>query len=192
MMLRQACWMSNPEASLQTERLMLRPVTGADVDVLLAVRNDPVIRSTTLSAEMTVERMQLQVRRWLDVWRERDAGTWVMERHGNVIGYVPLDPMGEGYDEVDPEELELGVIVHSDHWGNGFAGEAGLAVAVDAFTRAGLGQLFATVDNDNEQSLALLAKTPQAELISDSDGELLYRLPNPLMGPSQLPCSDET
>ena len=176
--------MSNPEASLQTERLALRPVTAADVDVLLAVRNDPrVIRSTALSAEMTVERMQLQVRRWLDVWRERDAGTWVIERHDNVIGYVPLDPMGEGYDEVDPEELELGVIIHSDHWGNGYAGEADLAVAVDAFTRAGLGQLFATVDNDNEQSLALLAKTPQAELIGDSDGELLYRLPNPLKGP---------
>jgi len=172
--------MSSVPTQIQTERLALRPVSGADADSLLAVRNHPrVIGSTALSAEMTTERMELQISRWLDVWESRSVGTWVIEMDGDVIGYVPLDPMGEGYPGVDPEELELGVVIHPDHWGHGIAGEAGLAVAVDCFGRGQLPYVFATVDLDNDQSLAVIAKAQGAELLSESDGERLYRFANP-------------
>ena len=159
---------------------MLRPVDDSYAEPLLGVRNHPsVIGSTALSSEMTLERMNVQIERWLDVWGVRSAGTWVIHREGIVIGYVPLDPMGEGYQDVDPNDLEIGVVIHPDHWGNGYAGEAGLAVAVDCFARTEMEQLYATVDDDNDQSLAVLAKAPQVELLSQIDGELLYRLPNP-------------
>jgi len=172
--------MASIPSQLATDRLVLRPVTDGDAAHLLAVRNHPrVIGSTALSAEMTTERMELQISRWLDVWESQDVGTWVIELDGDVIGYVPLDPMGEGYPGVDPDELELGVVIHPDHWGNGIAGEAGLAVAVDCFGRAQLAQVFATVDLDNNQSLAVIAKAQSAELLSEEDGERLYRFPNP-------------
>lgn len=172
--------MSSIPSQLATDRLVLRPVAEGDAADLLAVRNHPrVIGSTALSAEMTTERMDLQISRWLDVWQSQGVGTWVIEIDGEVIGYVPLDPMGEGYPGVDPEELELGVVIHPDHWGNGIAGEAGLAVAVDSFGRGQLPHLFATVDLDNNQSLAVIAKASGAELLSEDDGERLYRFPNP-------------
>jgi len=177
--------MSSELGQLTTARLTLRPVTEADRRALLIVRNHrDVIESTALSAEMTDERMQLQLGRWLEVWKTRGVGTWVIEMDGQVIGYVPLDPIGDDYPGVDPNELELGVVIHPDHWGNGIAGEAGLAVAVDAFGRGGLRHLFATVDTHNDQSLAVLAKVPQAELITEEDGERLYRFPNPAASPS--------
>lgn len=172
--------MSSIPSQLTTGRLALRPVAEGDAADLLAVRNHPrVIGSTALSAEMTTQRMELQISRWLDVWESQSVGTWVIEMDGDVIGYVPLDPMGDGYPGVDPDELELGVVIHPDHWGNGIAGEAGLAVAVDCFGRAQLPQLFATVVLTNDQSLAVIAKAQGAELLSEDDGERLYRFPNP-------------
>ena len=45
-------------------------------------------------------------------------------------------PIGEG-EPVDPDELELGVVVQPSHWGSGIAAEAGLAVARDVFERVG-------------------------------------------------------
>jgi ribosomal-protein-alanine N-acetyltransferase len=172
--------MSAIPSRLVTKRFVLRPVAPTDAADLLVVRNHPnVIGSTAMSAEMSNERMELQIHRWLAVWDTRAVGTWVIELDGQVIGYVPLDPIGDEYADVGPDELELGVVVHPDHWGQGIAGEAGLAVAVDCFGRGQLPHVFATVDLDNDQSLAVIAKVPGAELLTEADGERLYRFPNP-------------
>lgn len=166
---------------LRTPRLRLRPVTDADVPVLLALRNDPrVVGTTTLASAMPQERMQHQVRRWVELWRSRGVGTWVAEADGECVAFVPLDPIGDDYPGVDPDDLELGVVVHPDHWGHGLAGEAGAAVVRDCFERAGLSRVYATVDVTNDQSVAVLAKAPDALLVREADGERLYQVTNPL------------
>jgi [ribosomal protein S5]-alanine N-acetyltransferase len=165
---------------LRTDRLVLRPVQPDDRDALLALRNDPlVVGSTALATTMTADRMEEQLRRWVDLWSTRDVGTWVVEEDRRPVGFVALDPIGDGYPGVDPDALEIGVVVRPDAWGQGIAGEAGLAVATDCFVRVGLPHLYATVDTTNEQSLAVLAKVPRARLLAESEGERLYELPNP-------------
>jgi [ribosomal protein S5]-alanine N-acetyltransferase len=164
--------------TLTTARLTLRQVTDADLDTLLGLRNQPAVVATTVVGDvLPADRMRRQLDRWLEQWRTLGASTWIVLQGGEPVAYVALDPMGDGYDGVDPSELELGVIVHPDHWGRGIAGEAALAVAEDCFARVGLRQIYATVGDDNARSLAAIAKVERVELVSQADdGEYLYRL----------------
>ncbi len=174
---------AGPHLRLRTPRLELRPVTSDDCDVLLALRNHPAVVATTETrAEMTQERMELQLRGWVDLWRTRRVGTWLVELDGRPVAFIAMDPIGDGYPGVDPEDLELGVVVHPDHWGSGIAAEAGLAAARDGFERVGLPRVYASLEPTNAKSVALVAKIPGARLLRADDGELVYELPNPAAG----------
>lgn len=154
---------------LRTERLVLRPVAADDLDLLLELRNEPrVLQGTSTGEPLPWERMARQLAGWLALWRDRGVGAWIVLLDGAPAAFVDLSPIGEGYG-VDPDELELGVIVHPRHWGQGIAGEAGLAVAADCFSRAGLERLYATADPGNAASLRALAKAPGVRLVA---GEL--------------------
>lgn len=170
-----------PELELRTPRLRLRPVGPDDLEMLLALRNEArVLSGTATGAALPAERMASQLERWQALWRERGFGTWMIELDAEPIGFVALDPMGDGYgDDVDPDAPEIGVVVHPDHWGGGIAGEAGTAVALDCFTRVGLPRVYATVDPRNAQSLAVIAKVAGARRISVGDDEEVYELPAP-------------
>ena len=128
---------------------------------------------------MPDDRMDGELNRWVELWRTRGVGTWIAERDGEAVAFVALDPIGEGYPGVDPSAIELGAVVHPDHWGSAIAAEAGMAVALDCFDRAGLPVLYATVVPTNDRSLAAVAKVPGARLVSSADDELLYELPSP-------------
>ncbi len=167
------------ELELRTRRLVLRPVAPDDLEVLLSLRNEQRVLAGTATGEpLPRERMEGQLERWLALWRERGFGTWMIGLEGEPVGFVALDPMGDGYEgDVDAEAPEIGVVVHPDHWGSGIAGEAGTAVAIDCFTRAGLSRVYATVDPGNAQSLAVVAKVPGARRVSVADDEEVYELP---------------
>ncbi len=137
---------------LRTERLVLRPVTEDDLDVMLAIRNAPEVIATTSTGEpLPREQMAGQLQRRAESWRARGLGSWLILLEESPAGLAEVAPIGEG-SGVDPEEIELGVIVHPDHWGRGFAGEAGLAVARDCFERVGLERVYAGVDPENENA----------------------------------------
>jgi RimJ/RimL family protein N-acetyltransferase len=145
---------------LRTARLVLRPVTEGDVDVMLVVRNAPAVIGTTTTKEpLPRERMAGQVERRVRTWREREFGSWLILSDGEPIGFVEVHPIGAG-SGVGPDELELGVVLHPGHWGRGIALEAGAAVARDLFDRVGRERVYAEVEEMNDKSLRLLAKVP--------------------------------
>jgi [ribosomal protein S5]-alanine N-acetyltransferase len=162
---------------LRTERLMLRPVTEEDVDAMVAVRNAPAVIETTNKEPLPRERMAGQVERRVASWRERDFGSWLILRGGEPIGFVEVHPIGEE-SGVDPDELELGVVLHPDHWGEGVALEAGAAVARDIFDRVGRERVYAEVEETNDKSLRLLAKVPRVRHL----GGELYELDRAALG----------
>jgi len=157
---------------LRTDRLVLRPVAEGDLGALLAIRNAPeVIATTSTGAPLPRERMAGQLERRLESWRDRELGSWLILLDGAPVGFVEVAPIGEG-SGVDPEEIELGVVVHPRHWGKGIAGEAGLAVARDLFERAGCARIYAGVDPTNEKSLRVVGKAPGVHKIDDELYEL--------------------
>jgi [ribosomal protein S5]-alanine N-acetyltransferase len=154
---------------LRTERLVLRPVTVEDVDVMLAIRNAPAAITTTNTKEpLPRETMAGQVGRRVETWCERGFGSWLVLLDDAAIAFVEVHPIGEG-SGVDPDELELGVVVHPDHWGRGIAAEAGLAVARDLFDRVGRDAVYAGIEATNDKSLRLVQKVPGVRRVS---GEL--------------------
>jgi [ribosomal protein S5]-alanine N-acetyltransferase len=163
---------------LHTERLVLRPVREDDVDTMLAIRNAPAVIATTNTKEpLPRERMAGQVGRRVQTWRERGFGSWLIHLGGEPIGFVEVHPIGEG-SGVDPDELELGVVLHPDHWGRGIAAEAGLAVARDCFDRVGRDAVYAEIEETNDKSLRLVTKVPGVRHV----GGELYELTRAALG----------
>jgi RimJ/RimL family protein N-acetyltransferase len=163
---------------LRTERLQLRPVSEADVDAMLAVRNAPAVIATAGTKEpLPRERLASQVGRRIETWRERGFGSWLILVGGEVIGFVEVHPIGED-GGVDPDELEVGVVLHPDQWGQGIAAEAGLAVARDLFERVGRERVYAEIEQTNDRSLRLVAKLPGVRQV----GGELYELTRTALG----------
>ena len=157
---------------LRTERLVLRPVTGDDVDVMLAIRNEPgVVGTADTRTPSSREEMEGRVQRRVELWRTRGLGSWLILLEGSPAGFVEVAPIGEG-SGVAAGEIEIGVVVHPDHWGQGFAGEAGMAVAADCFKRVGLERVYAGVDPANDKSMRVLAKAPGVTQIDEELYEL--------------------
>jgi ribosomal-protein-alanine N-acetyltransferase len=157
---------------LETDRLVLRPVAEGDLETLLAIRNaSDVIATTNTGAPLPRERMAGQLERRLQSWRDRGLGSWLILLDGEPVGFVEVAPIGEG-SGVDPDEIELGVVVQPQHWGKGIAGEAGLAVARDLFDRVGCARIYAGVDPANEKSLRVVAKAPGVRKVDDELFEL--------------------
>ncbi|QZY29960.1 GNAT family N-acetyltransferase [Nocardioides coralli] len=157
---------------LTTDRLVLRPVLAGDLDVLLAIRNAPAVVPTTGTGEaLPRERMAERLARRLASWRDHGVGSWLVLHEGEPVALVEVAPIGEG-SGVDPDVLEIGVVVHPDHWGSGFAVEAGLAAARDLFGRGGHERVVIGVDPDNTRSMGALAKVPGVRRL-DAD---LYEL----------------
>ena len=157
---------------LETDRLLLRPVAAGDLDTLLSIRNAPEVVGTTVTGEpLPRERMAGQLERRLESWQERGLGSWLILIDGLPVGFVEVAPIGEG-SGVDPDEIELGVVVHPEHWGKGIAAEAGLAVARDLFERVGCARVYAGVDPSNEKSLRVVAKAPGVRKLDDELYEL--------------------
>jgi RimJ/RimL family protein N-acetyltransferase len=163
---------------LRTERLVLRPVTEGDVDTMLAIRNAPAAIATTFTkGPLPRETMAGQVGRRVQTWRERGFGSWLVLLDGDPVAFVEVHPIGEG-SGVDPDEIELGVVVHPDHWGSGIAGEAGLAAARDLFERVGRERVYAEIEESNDKSLRLVAKVPGVRHL----GGELYELERSALG----------
>ena len=160
---------------LRTARLVMRPVREDDLETLLAIRNAPGVVATTVTGEaLPRERMAGQLARRCASWRERGLGSWLVLLDGEPVAFVEVAPIGEG-SGVDPDAIEIGVVVHPDHWGRGVASEAGLAAARDLFERVGLERVYAGVDPDNVKSLRALAKAPGVRRVDDE----LYELTAP-------------
>jgi RimJ/RimL family protein N-acetyltransferase len=163
---------------LRTERLALRPVTEADVDVLLGIRNAaPVLATTGTREPLPRERKAGQVERRVQTWRERGFGSWLVLEQDEPVGYVEVHPIGEE-SGVDPDELEVGIVLHPDRWGRGIAAEAGLAVARDLFERVGRERVYAEIEAQNDKSLRLVAKAPGVRHV----GGELYELTRAALG----------
>ena len=160
---------------LRTDRLQLRPVDAGDLDALLAIRNAPeVVVTTGTGEELPRETMAGQLSRRCASWRDHGWGSWLVLLDGEPVGFVEVAPIGEG-SGVDPDAIEIGVVVHPGHWGKGFALEAGLAAARDLFERVALDRVYVGVDPDNEKSLRALAKAPGVRKLDDELYELTAR-----------------
>lgn len=132
---------------ITTPRLRLRPARPDDLDAFHAILTDPramAYWSTPPHDDIA------QTRDWLDRMMAigpGDGEDFVIELDGAAIGKAGLYAFPE-----------IGFILHPDHWGRGYAGEALVPVLDRAFALHGLAAVEADVDPRNAASLKLLAR----------------------------------
>jgi RimJ/RimL family protein N-acetyltransferase len=129
---------------LETERLILRPFTRDDVDLLVELDSDPdvmwFINRGRPTSRKEIENIILP--RFLEYYELFDGyGTWatIEKSTGQFIGWVSLRPK----DGDPPDEPELGYRLRKSAWGRGYATEASRALIDKAFGELGAQRVYA-------------------------------------------------
>jgi RimJ/RimL family protein N-acetyltransferase len=120
---------------LETERLVLRRFTGADLDLLVELDGDPeVMRYITGGRPTSREELRDEVLPAFLRYYQRSPGHgfWaaVEKATGQFLGWFHLRPP-EG---ASPDEPELGYRLRRSAWGKGYATEGSRALIRMAFT----------------------------------------------------------
>jgi ribosomal-protein-alanine N-acetyltransferase len=115
---------------LDSERLVLRPLTPDDLDRLCGILADPEIVKMLLGDISSAEGVEKEARKWIDdadFWQRNRFGSWgIHDGSGTIapgdalLGIVaaspPLGSLGQG--------PEIFYFLKREFWGRGIAGEA--------------------------------------------------------------------
>jgi len=148
---------------VRTERLQVRPMTAADIDVMWEWRRLPDVNRWLGLAPDTIEAFR---ERYLDP--DRLAAMHLIElvaddRGATAIGDVMIR-LGDGWaqlevaDQAKHVEAELGWVLDPAHTGQGYATEAIRAVIDTCFGPLGLRRVHAGCFADNEPSWRLMER----------------------------------
>jgi RimJ/RimL family protein N-acetyltransferase len=144
---------------VETDRLMLRRFTVADVDDLYELDSDPqVMRFLTNGKPTAYDAIRDEVLPGLleEYRRSPRHGRWAaIERsNGEFLGWFALAlPAGR-----DPDEAELGYRLRRSAWGKGYATEGSRALVHRAFAELGLRRVYAETMAVNLASRRVLEK----------------------------------
>ena len=144
---------------IETERLVIRPLTSTDVEQMFEQWVDPANERIDFVPERPSDG---QVRRWIE-------GTWgVWEREtGELVGDCTL------FFEDGIQQWELAYGFRRDRWGRGYATEAGEACVRYGFDVLGVEKIVADVDPQNPASAHVLEKLGFKKT-GEVDGKLFY------------------
>jgi RimJ/RimL family protein N-acetyltransferase len=147
-----------PEYPVRTARLLLRPLTSADTEDLLAYRSVPeVCRFVPFDPMTAVDIATRLADQWANSTIDAEGQTLSLGveliETGQVIGDVILFLRS-----VKHRGGEIGWVLSPDHSGHGYATEAAHAALHMAFDQLGLHRITARIDARNDASLRLAAR----------------------------------
>ena len=151
---------------IETERLLLRRPRLSDAAALHAAYGDPeVMKFIGDGKTMTQAKTKAWIEKALARWKADGFGHFVIEKDRKVIGragFLVWDPdewkTGTLAELGDHAAIELGWMLAQEHWGNGYATEAALAILQFGFEPLKLHRIGASVLPDNISSIRVLEK----------------------------------
>jgi RimJ/RimL family protein N-acetyltransferase len=141
--------------TLETERLLMRPVVDDDFDAVAALYGDAdVMRYIGLRGPLTYEQTRERVAFMVDHWRRHGFGMWSLRLKdgGAFVGRCGLRFMD------NTTEIELGYTLAKAFWGRGYATESARAVVRHVFNVLKLKRLVAIADPANTASVNVMKK----------------------------------
>lgn len=148
--------MANTLPTIETTRLLLRPMHAGDIDALLHIFADPIVMAAFDAIPFDRQQMEQWLRRNLDHQARYGYGLFavILKANGLLVGDCGLEIM-----EVDgTSEAELGYDFRSDYWGQGLATEAAAAVRDYAFQVLHLPRLVSLIRQRNLASQRVAEK----------------------------------
>jgi RimJ/RimL family protein N-acetyltransferase len=151
--------------TLATERLILRPFRESDLDAYTAMLQAPAVRASLhLPDDIGREQAFSQMAGWLGMWQLRGTGQWALQEKetGAFVGRA-----GSHWPErADWPGIEIGWTLLPEHWGKGYATEAGAAARDHVFAYHDVDAIYSVILPANTASQAVarrLGFTPWEE-----------------------------
>ncbi|WP_030556328.1 GNAT family N-acetyltransferase [Streptomyces exfoliatus] len=145
---------------LETDRLVLRAFTTADIDHLLALDNDPEVMrfingGSPTSREAIETRTLPRLLHDYPCWRTR--GYWAAQEKstGTFLGWFEFRPL----EEDSPAVVELGYRLNQAAWGHGYATEGSQALVHKGFTDLEVERVTANTMAVNTRSRRVVEKS---------------------------------
>jgi len=138
--------------SLETERLLLRPFTAADVDNLYHLHNDPDVMQFLNGGTRTP--CEVIERDTLPRFLGHGFYAAIEKSTGAFLGWFTFHPADGG----DPRAIELGYRLHKAAWGKGYATEGSRALIDIGFTQAGVRRVWVQTMAVNTRSRRVMEK----------------------------------
>ncbi|MEU3186817.1 GNAT family N-acetyltransferase [Streptomyces sp. NPDC006923] len=145
---------------LETDRLVLRAFTAADIDHLLALDNDPEVMRFINGGRPTrrdsIETRTLpQFLHDYPCWKTR--GYWAAQEKptGTFLGWFEFRPL----EEHSPAVVELGYRLNRAAWGRGHATEGSRALVHKGFAELGVERVTANTMAVNTRSRRVMEKS---------------------------------
>ena len=139
---------------LLTPRLRLRPFMPEDLPIYAAMNRDPAV-AEFLGGPMSAEdsdKLAMACNSW---FASESLGMIAIERRedGAFLG-------SSGLNQLDwyPDDLEVGWRLAREHWGKGYATEAGAAWVAHAFEVHGRARVISVTDVPNLRSIAVMQR----------------------------------
>ncbi|MEM7053366.1 MAG: GNAT family N-acetyltransferase [Pseudomonadota bacterium] len=140
--------------TVTSQRLLLRPWRRKDRPTLEKMCRDvDMMRFVTKGRPMTDKEIKQLFKRQKRHLRQHRVCFFAMEliETNQVVGLAGLQPLDNG-------DFEIGWWVWKDHWGYGYASEAGTALIDYARSELKLARIFAIIDPENNASIGVAEK----------------------------------
>ena len=138
---------------VETERLLLRPVTLDDAEAMFDYASDRENTRYTFQTNQSLEETKNNIAQF---YLANPLGRWGIElkSNGQFIGTIDLH-------KIDPvlKKAAIGYIINKKYWNQGLTTEANRAVIELAFEKIGMNKLTALYDKDNPASGKVMKKS---------------------------------
>ena len=153
-----------------TDRLLLRPLSLADLEAAHALWTEPGVRRF-LFDDLIISREQAasEINDSAERFATTGCGLWGvrLREEPDLIGFCGYRPFH------DPPQLQLLYGLHPDHWSKGFATEAARAMIRLGFEQLGFDVVVACADAPNTASLKVMEKAgmvfDRREMVNELD-----------------------
>jgi ribosomal-protein-alanine N-acetyltransferase len=169
---------------IETERLVLRRPRLSDAKALHAMFGDPeVMRYIGDGSTLTPAKTKAWIEKALARWKADGFGHFVIEKDRKVIGragFLVWDPdewkTGTLADLGDHAAIELGWMLAQEHWGNGYATEAAIALRNYGFKELKFERLISLITHGNDASVKVAERLGARYVRDVGSGDWKVRL----------------
>lgn len=140
----------------ETERLIIRKYEKHESEHCIALFTDAVVMKNVDRGVLSTDAAE---KLWNKLINEMYPGgcdtiyAVFRKEDGIYVGHASIRPRPE-----KPEDWEIGYILSMEHWGLGYATEIAECLIRFGFEEIGLREIFATIDDDNLNSIKVAKK----------------------------------
>ena len=163
---------------VETERLLLRPVTLDDAEAMFAYASDKDNTRYTFPTNQSLEETKNNIAQF---YLANPLGRWGIELKstGEFIGTIDLHKIDSVL-----KKVAIGYIINQKYWNQGLTTEANRAVIKLIFEKIGMNKLTALHDKDNPASGKVMEKSgmrfsheePYARMDNKEPGRIITRV----------------